>query len=347
MAFTWTKNEDYVIGSTGHDISKFQGKKIAAFDLDDTLLKYFKQNQGKYELYDKVIIEKINKLVSDGFLIVIVTNQSSLTKKFDKWSGKVMKMIEILGVDITVFVACSDNMYRKPRIGIWEEFIDGDVRSSFYCGDAGGLDGDFSDTDLKFAWNIGIKFIHRNEFLYDRVLNCVPKYFTLLTSNENTEFVPDSPEIIINVGFPGSGKSTYASENILKHGYIHINQDQIKTNKKCTDMMIKTINEGKSCVIDNTNLSVASRGVFLEIAKKNNIKCRCLLFDTPLEVCQHNNYYRNYVSKGAIKVVPKMVYNMMKKSYQEPTLNEGFHKIQRIQYSMNPDSRASYKYYYI
>ena len=52
-----------------------------------------------------------------------------------------------------------------------------DIKSSFYCGDAAGLPKrninnltipkDFSDSDLKFALNIGLKFMHRDEFVYN------------------------------------------------------------------------------------------------------------------------------------------------------------------------------------
>lgn len=66
-----------------------------------------------------------------------------------------------------VFVATSEDEYRKPGLGMWNLLIksfnakaDIDIKASFFCGDAAGRkDGkhkDFSDTDLKFALNVGI-----------------------------------------------------------------------------------------------------------------------------------------------------------------------------------------------
>ena len=61
--------------------------------------------------------------------------------------------------------------YRKPATGAWEYFLkkftkDGkvDMKKSFYCGDAAGRpkEGDrkkdFTDTDRKFAINVGLPF---------------------------------------------------------------------------------------------------------------------------------------------------------------------------------------------
>ncbi len=43
--------------------------------------------------------------------------------------------------------------------GVNNNGVDIDMQQSFYSGDAAGRIGDFSDSDKKFAKNIGIKFI--------------------------------------------------------------------------------------------------------------------------------------------------------------------------------------------
>ncbi len=63
------------------------------------------------------------------------------------------------------------DVYKKPMTGMWEYFMKEfntidklDTKASFYCGDAAGRPKsdtrkkDFSDSDLKFALNIGIPF---------------------------------------------------------------------------------------------------------------------------------------------------------------------------------------------
>lgn len=73
-----------------------------------------------------------------------------------------------VGVPIICLYASEDDEYKKPNKGMWDFYLnrlashpDYDKKESFYCGDAAGRKGppkDFTDTDLKFGLNIGIKF---------------------------------------------------------------------------------------------------------------------------------------------------------------------------------------------
>ena len=75
-----------------------------------------------------------------------------------------------MGIPITIYVACANDIYRKPRTGCWEELLKSleegkaDIEESFMCGDAAGRDEDHSDADVHFAVNLGIKFFTPEEF---------------------------------------------------------------------------------------------------------------------------------------------------------------------------------------
>lgn len=67
------------------------------------------------------------------------------------------------------FIASADDEYRKPSTTLWDLFeskynsgIKVDRNTSFFCGDAAGrktaTHKDFTDTDLKFALNVGVPF---------------------------------------------------------------------------------------------------------------------------------------------------------------------------------------------
>lgn len=362
----WEITNDYIIGRT-NDIS-LKNKRIAAFDLDDTIIKpssdkKFSENENDWKLYDNSIFGKLLKLSLDGYQIVIVSNQKGISigkVNIDMFKMKLEKIVNYLDLDITFFCSLNDNHYRKPRIGLWS-LIDGDKSESFYCGDAGGLKErtingnyifkDFSDTDIKFAKNVGIKFIHRDEFvfnvIYDDIKVNYSVDFTKIGLNI-TKFIPKHQEMILNVGFPASGKSHYSITQITPHDYEYINQDTLKTSKKCIDMSNKYLSENKSVVIDNTNLTKENRKAFIDLAKKYKIKVRCLIFTTPIDVCIHNSYLRNFMSNGNVNVIPKMVYNIMKKKYMKPELGEGFDEIREIEFALDDKkiTRNMYEQYY-
>lgn len=367
MQIKWTDNSNYIKGTT-LDID-LTNSKMAAFDLDHTLVKptegkKYSETDSDWELYDKSIPQKLAKLDKDGYHLVIISNQKGMSKgKVDPnvWKSKLLKLVNLIGLDFTIFCSLKDDLYRKPRTKLWE-LINGDKKTSFYCGDAGGLpkrkiknvvvEKDFSDSDLKFALNVGIKFLHRDEFIYD-------EKYTKETYNiqyidfskfkkEQYVFKANRQEVIINVGLPASGKSRYSLNQIIKNNtdYVYINQDTLKTPKKCCVVLIDALNNGKSAVIDNTNMSKANRKQYIDIANSYGVKCRCLVFTTSKDICIHNSYYRNFNTNGAIDVIPTMVYNMMNKKYEKPELSEGFYEINEIDFVVGDQTPDCYKHYF-
>jgi bifunctional polynucleotide phosphatase/kinase len=366
MNIQWQQTDNYIIGKTKE--LNLTNKKIAAFDLDDTLVttksdKEFAENENDWQLYD--IMPKLTKLSKDGYFLVIISNQLGISKgKTDAnvWKKKLENIMNHIKLDFIILCALKDDIYRKPRTKLWDEFVKGDKTASVYCGDAGGLkkrkingneiSKDFSDTDLKFALNLGIKFIHRDEFVWDvKNVKCQASYsvdFSTLKSN-NYIFKPNQPEMIINVGLPASGKSSFTKKYILPHNYEYVNRDTLKTPKKCLAVAETALKNNKSVVIDNTNVTSEERKLYIDLAKKYNIQCRCLVFTTSKEVCIHNNHYRNFITDNDVAIIPQIVYNVMNKKYEEPELKEGFYEINKIDFSpefSNEDEKRIYFMYY-
>jgi len=344
----WTIENNYIIGKINNN-QNLKNNKIAAFDLDHTLIKptgnkKFSDTDSDWEVYDKRLKDKLAKLVKEGYQLVIISNQKGVSSGkvgIDTLKSKMNKIVNYFGLDFVILCSFEDDLYRKPRTALWDKFVNGDISESFYCGDAAGFKGDFSDTDLKFALNVGIKFIYRDEFINNIKIK-VPeidypvKFDTLINKDKDNIFVKSGKqEVIINIGLPGSGKSQYAKQYILPENYIHINQDTLKTKAKCLKVFESSLISGKSIVVDNVNINKEQRKVYLDLAKKYNVQCRCIHFTTSREICVHNAYYRNFISDGTVKPIPTIAFNIINKKYEEPELSEGFYKIEKIPFSIN------------
>ncbi|ODV83538.1 hypothetical protein CANARDRAFT_190028, partial [[Candida] arabinofermentans NRRL YB-2248] len=165
--------------------------KIAAFDLDDTLITTksglkFSRSPNDWKLKYNSIHDKFKDLIKDNFIIIIFTNQGGVTNKFESKSlnNLIVKLNSIINefkqTPLIIYGAtkkskvdklASDvkihDYFRKPNTGMFNQFLidnelvsnDLDLDSCFFVGDAAGRPTDFSDSDLKFASSLNFKFI--------------------------------------------------------------------------------------------------------------------------------------------------------------------------------------------
>ncbi|KAG2453127.1 hypothetical protein HYH02_002455 [Chlamydomonas schloesseri] len=151
------------------------GDKIAAFDLDGTLVNTksgatFAKDDLDWKWYNKSAPEKIQAYADEGYKIVVFTNQGTIKsavkgKAAEKILARIDSIMEELGVPVQVFACTMDDHYRKPERGMWDFFVSRfnggvapDHAKSFFVGDAAGRTADFADTDKGFAENVGIGF---------------------------------------------------------------------------------------------------------------------------------------------------------------------------------------------
>lgn len=140
---------------------------LSMFDLDDTIICKKKDSEKKWcfngELEKiKTMLEKLSKISS----IIIITNQKGISMKKVKQSEfteKIKSIQKELDIELLVLVSKRDNIYRKPNIGFIDYIYELSGKTQlykrcFYCGDAAGRPGDFSDSDKRFAENLGIGF---------------------------------------------------------------------------------------------------------------------------------------------------------------------------------------------
>jgi len=355
----WTKTNDYIQAETKN--FKFNDK-LAMFDLDSTLIepKIGTKGNGKGFPIDEndwiwkyiFIKEFLTELLKKKYSIIIISNQNGISKgkqSFESFTNKINQICKELNLETYIFCSINDNKYRKPRPAWFYEILPDiifnkiDRKLSFYCGDAAGRTGDFSDCDYKFALNC-LLYFHTPEslFLNQHNNNKFIKYPQITKKIININFTPKKNDIIVMVGAPGSGKSYMAKYIENKFGYTIINQDILKSKGKCIKVATQCIKNNLSFIIDSTNPSIDNRIKWITLAQNNKYNICVIEMITPIEISIHNNYYRNYISN--INIVPNIVYNIYKSKYTKPSIEEGFYDI--IHYDFGTPNDPKYYFYY-
>ena len=287
--------------------------KIAAFDYDWTLVspkdgKTFPSNVEDWIWLYPNIPDELRRLNKEGFTIVIFTNQSK-----DWKVTQIQTVAASLEIPIFVVIARQKCDY-KPNPILYDVLVGSakvDKAASFFVGDALGRKGDFADSDKVFAENICLKCYSPEEF------------FAVKQEHEVVEIpelnLSDCKQVIIMVGYPGSGKSSVAKKICEDERFVLIQGDVYKTSPKMIKAAGAYVSEGKSVVFDATNSSCKKRYEYIGFARKHSYKIVCVHVSTSLE----DSYKRNK-SRDPENQVPKIAYSMYKKHFENPSVEEGF-----------------------
>ncbi|XP_030633555.1 bifunctional polynucleotide phosphatase/kinase [Chanos chanos] len=340
--------------------------KIAGFDIDGCIIttksgKVFPTAPDDWRILYPEIQPRLASLLKKGFKVVFFTNQLGIARgklRPEVFKSKVEDILKTLNLPVQVFVAAGPGIFRKPVMGMWEHLCekanDGvpvNKSESFYVGDAAGRPvnwapgkkkKDFSCSDRLFALNIGLQFHTPEEFF----LGWKSAPFTLpsfdprkcdpngrLYDPPDASLTSTRQEVIVAVGFPASGKSTFFHKHIIPKGYVYVNRDTMGSWQSCVSACERALKEGRSVAVDNTNPDPESRKRYVDVAQNAGVPCRCFNFAASLEQAKHNNRFRE-MAPSAAKHAPvnDMVFHSYKNKFVAPSLSEGFSEILQIHF---------------
>lgn len=353
----------------GVHLAPSASSRVAAFDLDSTLIKFARArskgdkkratktttNGLEWEWWKAVVPQKLKEVHDSGYSIVVISNQNLKSAALADWKKKIPQIAAAVpDLPFRIFAATAKDGHRKPMPGMWielerifaEEGVTIDKSASYYVGDAAGRADDFASTDRKFALNVGLQFYTPEEYFlkippaphklpgfHVSSLRESPK------SSASTPVLPPHPhtEIVVFVGPPCLGKSTFYRTHFAPAGYVHVNQDTLGSRPKCIKAAEQALGEGKSCVIDNTNRDVQTRKYYLDIAKRLQVPARCFSFQGSVELAWHNNLYRAFARPASVvarepvrTLVPYTAIMGFADAYEAPSVKEGFAEVQDV-----------------
>ena len=133
------------------------------------------------------------------------------------------------------------------------------------------------------------------------------------------------PELVILVGLPGSGKSTYYREHFAAT-HVHVSKDLMKNARdrdtKQRLLIEKALEEGKPVVVDNTNPTPAVREPLIAAARRSGARVVGYFFDVPVKVALERNRKREGNER-----VPDVAIFVTAKKLVPPKFEEGFDEI--------------------
>lgn len=294
--------------------------KILALDFDWTIIKpkegrTFPKDKDDWQWLRPNVPGIIKEYYNNGFKIYIVTNQTKEWKRImiqnvvdELTSNNILNIEVIIG-----FGPSKDpSTIRKPNPLLFtngKKTIKFDKDLSIFVGDAAGRVDDFSNSDKIFAENIEMTFaIPEDIFPIDMTRLQVQMQDA---HRENTE-------IVILVGYPASGKSTWATTKLEPYGYNIISGDELKTLPKMIKAARIFLERGESVVFDATNPKPENREKIIALARQYDVSARCIVFDVSIEDAMMWNKHR---LNETGKKVPNIAFYTFRKNYVMP-INE-------------------------
>ncbi|RHZ89463.1 hypothetical protein Glove_14g22 [Diversispora epigaea] len=158
----------------------------------------------------------------------------------------------------------------------------------------------------------------------------------------NNHDVDNEPKnrLIICVGVPGSGKTTFAKNlcKVYPKTWCRVNQDDLGNRRACEDLVKKRLIEGKNVIVDRVNFDKNQRKTWIEIAWNFDVPVDAIIMDTSMEECSarintRKNHPTEVQGKKGLEIL-----NKFKEWMKLPEHKEGIERIIKIKPQPTVDS---------
>ena len=135
-------------------------------------------------------------------------------------------------------------------------------------------------------------------------------------------------QVVILVGLPGSGKSTFHLQRFATT-HVHVSRDNFPHNRnpgrRQATLLEEALAAGRDVVVDNTNVRAADRAPIIEAARRHGATVVGYVFEPDVAACRERNRRRE--GRGR---VPDVAIYAARKRLEPPTRAEGFDVLMRV-----------------
>lgn len=326
------------------------------------------KDKNDWQLWDSCIKKVLQKYKKANYSFVIMSNQNLRMKdKQNIIKYRTEQFIKTVDCDFLVFFAMQKNVFRKPHTGLWPVLCAMyknanqplPIKSNcVYIGDAAGRNSqygmkkDHSDSDRAFAYNLGIAFAVPESFFLKHGKSKLRKmqWTSSIIAPElrseliakNNQLAEKNPKVlyalsklpvsdvyvIIMIGMPCSGKSTYAQSLEKKwnespigdsNKIFHVSRDVLKYKSRYLSTIKKKLATSISVIVDATNPDEKSRSEIEQIAKSYRASILYIHMGTDIKLARLLNHIRVQVGINDMsQLIPDVAYRIFNGKFKLP-----------------------------
>ena len=142
------------------------------------------------------------------------------------------------------------------------------------------------------------------------------------------ELEPEEPELVLLVGLPGAGKSTFFGQRFAAT-HVQLSRDELRRRReperRQIELLRQALSERRSVVIDDTNVSREQRAPLIAEGQRQGARVVAYFFDCSVRECLARNRER----AGRARI-PEAGILASAKRLVPPSLDEGFDEIRVV-----------------